>query len=129
PVRIGQDAAHSTPVDAPDLPKPNQQYVSTLGPVLPRLYSGRHEYHYRQTILTSDDPSRTPARDSNLYTGPLKNQGVPGLAEWTSALLRRLAAQPSYGLSPSDIGFDVKPSGAHEGMGRALAAYLAHSGE
>jgi protein-glutamine gamma-glutamyltransferase len=137
PVHTGHDSAHSTPVDVPDSPKPTPQIVSTRGPVLPRLYNGRHEYHYRQTVLTPDDPDRTPAPDIYLYIKTLKHQDVPGLAEWTTALLRRLAAEHSYGLSPSDIGLDGKPpdavpslpDGAQERMGRALTAYLARSGE
>ncbi len=136
-VNTSHDSAHSTPVDVPEFPKPTPQVVSTRGPVLPRLYSGRHEYHYGQTVLMSEDQDRTPAPDSSLYIEPLKHQDVPGLAEWTSALLRRLAAEQFNGLSPSNIQLDVKltgafptlPEGAYERVGRALTAYLAHSGE
>ncbi len=78
--------------------------VSPRGPVLPLLNRGLHESRYRQTVYPGDDPNRSIAEDYDLlYDETLKTETVPGLAEWTDALLRRLAADPANGLSSADV--------------------------
>jgi protein-glutamine gamma-glutamyltransferase len=134
PVLVSREPAPSTSVDAPNSIR---LAVSTRGPVLPRMYDGRREYRYRQTINAAADADQTPANDSPLYIADLRSQEVPQLVQWTSALLARLAAKPAYNLSPKDIQLDVKffdtiasaPPESHEHIGRALTAYLARSGE
>ena len=78
--------------------------VSPRGPVLPLLNHGLHESRYRQTVYSGDDPNRSVAEDYDLlYDETLKTETVPGLADWTDALLRRLVADPANGLSSADV--------------------------
>jgi transglutaminase-like putative cysteine protease len=136
PVFAGHDSPRSTSVDAFDLPERIPLVVNTRGPVLPRLYSGQHDYTYRQTVDAANNADRIPANESVLYIQDLTHPNVPQLAEWTTALLNRLAAKSAYGLSPHDIR-DVKavdaiaslPAEKHERVGQALTAYLSNSGE
>jgi hypothetical protein len=132
PVITSHDSSRSTSVDTPGLTIPNPLVVSTRGPVLPRLYNGQHDYRYRQMINAADHADRTLDDDAPLYAEDLKHEQVPQLAEWTSALLNRLASEHAYGLSPDDVRFDVKKFDNPEGrerVGQALTAYLSRSGE
>ena len=134
PVVANAGRSDSTSVDAPGSIR---LAVSTHGPVLPRLYNGRHEYRYRQTIKDADKADRSPANDPSFDVEELRRQEVPHLVQWTSALLAALAADPAYHISPKDIQLEVKafdavatvPLESHERIGRALTAYLSHSGE
>jgi protein-glutamine gamma-glutamyltransferase len=138
PVLTGLGPHHSTPVETSGLAVPIAQVVSTRGPVLPQLFNGLREYHYRQAVDAADNMDRIPTNDRSLYTDELiRPEEVPGLAEWTSALLRRLAADHANKLSPSDLLLTLKasdkipslPNDSRERVGRALTAYLSRSGE
>ena len=137
PVVTDRDQSRWTPVVSLSLGKPIPLLVYTRGPVLPGLYNGPHDYTYRQSIDENNDAYRTPAHDSHFYTDNLRIQHVPKLTEWTAALLNRLAADPVYELTPSDLQLDGPganglaslPAEAWERVGKALAAYLASSGE
>ena len=137
PVLTGQGKSRLTPVQSLGVGKPIPQYVYTRGPVLPGLYNGQHEYIYRQSIDEDKEADRTPSYDHSYYTANLKTAHVPKLTEWTWALLKRLAADPVYKLTPSDLPLDdlggnqigLLPMEAWERVGKALSAYLANSGE
>jgi protein-glutamine gamma-glutamyltransferase len=137
PVCPSFDSTRSTSVESLGSAEPIRLVVSTRGPVLPRYYRGRREYRYRQTIRSDGPADRTPSLDSVLYTTQLRRQNIPQLAEWTTALLKRLAENPIYKLSPGDLQLNVGrlddvpslPPEAHERVGRALTEYLSQSGE
>ena len=137
PVRTAGDADRLTRVESEDPKRPGELGVSSRGPVLPAFYHGSHDYHYLQTAFVDSDPDRSPADIDAFYRDPLVHEQVPGLTEWTTRLLGRLAADPAHGLSASDLSFveeqpglaPALPTKVWERAGRALADYLAHSGE
>jgi hypothetical protein len=104
------------------------------GAVLPVLFSERQEIHYTQVMAPRADPDRRRYFHSEGLLQQLTLQAPAGLEEWTRGLLRRLAADPAYQLG----GIDLRPLGQGgrplamphwERVSRALAVYLAHSGE
>ena len=135
PVRRSGAPVHATRVDLVESTgKLTPLIVSVRGPVLLPIVKGAHEYRYRQTAHVGDDPDRSAAEESKLYSDPLKVQKVAGLAEWTSGLLKRLADDPTYGLSAADVtpapGFPSElPPDGWEHVGQALTRYLSRSGD
>jgi protein-glutamine gamma-glutamyltransferase len=137
PVRVAGDPDRLTWAEAGSLENPLPLRVSTRGPVLPLMPNGRHEYRYRQTISTEAglEPSTVDYDDD--YRNPSNQVKMRGLSEWTAGLLKRLADEPAYGLTPADVRLVADPPGtpaalprgAWERVGRALANYLARSGD
>ncbi len=107
PVHRGDapDSDHPTRVDQVEgSDKLSPLVVSLRGPVLPLLSRSLYEVHYRQTVWTGDAPDRSAAENyDGFYDESLKGVTVPGLTDWTDALLKRLAADPANGLSKADI--------------------------
>jgi transglutaminase-like putative cysteine protease len=109
--------------------------------VLPRRFSARREYSYRQVLPALSDPSRTPAvglgEEGYLQTMKRQPQRLElRMQEWTVDLLRQLAEQPDYRLPAEVRGVLGKPwqeflieMEQWEPVAAALTDYLAHSGE
>ncbi len=134
PVFAGVGKNRSTPVVTSGSAQPVPLIVSTRGPVLPQLFRGPRDYHYQQTVDAAQDADRTIAYDSPLYIAELRRLTTPHFTEWTSALLKRLAAARANGLSPNDIQLNVKmpdevASLRYERVGLALSDYLRNSGD
>jgi hypothetical protein len=121
---------------------PFRRYSGTL---VPKLFYAEGEVVYRQVFSPRavrnrvPGPALLPPEEVRLTACP-----VPGLGEWTRALLRRLAVRPGTGLDRSLLGSGPgrqaeegrRPNGAPllprdqwELVARALCEYLAHSGE
>src|SRR5205823_14365799 len=78
---------------------------------------------------------RAPAEDLiPWYVDRLTLQPLPSLDRWTARLLRRLSADPRYGLAPGQVPPDAGEQpwlplpDRWEGLARALTEYLANSG-
>jgi transglutaminase-like putative cysteine protease len=107
----------------------------------------RQEYVYRQVMPPPPNADRAPASHlAQSYIERLTKPGPPGVAEWTVALLRRLAANPRYRLEgalpddPAGAAGSLAPAGdplrgfvldpdQWERVARALTDYLAHGHE
>jgi transglutaminase-like putative cysteine protease len=143
PVRMGHYGGHRLPVALTDFSRPHAQiffeqpYSGTLLTV-PNLEWSR--YRYRQVLPSTGDPDRTPASLSlggAVYISELTRQSLPRLETWTTALLRRLAAEPRGGISPDVLvpdprwperSFHIRPE-HWEAVATALNRYLSLSGE
>jgi transglutaminase-like putative cysteine protease len=122
--------AHSSPPPAP--------FFEYAGTVLPSLRATSHEYSYRQVTAPLEVANHLPA-DTILREYALQLQAQPPeqIRTWTAGVLRDLAEQRRYGLTPQDIDLDhiqVNDSGvpipyAAERIARALESYLASSGD
>jgi transglutaminase-like putative cysteine protease len=143
---------------APVGPRPNQLTVTALEPeqedgrnlfldsrgtTLPSVWVTDREYRYRQTVASGPPRKRYPAArvendlDRPMHQMLLLEQPVAGLEAWTSALVRRLAADPGYrrfqlaplpAADPSDP-IPLLPERQRAAAAQAMCDYLARSGE
>jgi transglutaminase-like putative cysteine protease len=130
PVRTGRGGR--VPVVMPGQTLQQLLYYDAYDAVIPNRFLDGPEYHYNQVVPPpSPDDDRRPAED----VLRLADQYPPGLERWTLDLLRRLAADPDYGLAGIDL---AAPDGAPaqrpvpsraERIARALERYLARSGD
>ncbi len=111
-----------------------------FGTILPIPLGERNEVHYRQVTIPGALPDRTPLavadREYNLfldYVQLLRTEPPTEIQDWTQDVLRQLAAEGRYGLTPADRVREndsgrISPPTA-ERVARALCAYLAESGD
>ncbi len=136
PIRFGSPSAR-LPVRTLSEDGRPRLFSEQWGTVLPLQLRGDRELQYRQVVPTQTDPLRTAAESiPGAYRERLIHEAVPGLQEWTIALLRRLSEQPR-----SRIPAGVRAALANprvdfpldcdhwEATARVLADYLANSGD
>lgn len=117
----------------PRAPMDPPLFMRMWGTVVPMPQGGRELCQYRQALPAGKNPGRQSARGLEpWYLQRLLVQDLPALPQWTHDLLRRLAREPRYRLQglPLPSPREAAPEEAHwEAIARALADYLAHSGE
>jgi hypothetical protein len=140
PIRLGPPAAR-LPVLSLSSNGRFPLFFAAADTVLPRRFSVRREYSYRQVLPASSDPLRAPAdsvrEDGYLQTMTRQPQRLePRMQEWTIDLLRRLAERPDNRLPDEVRAALVKPWQAFliemeqwESVAHVLTDYLARSGE
>jgi transglutaminase-like putative cysteine protease len=136
PVRLS--AGGRVPILVPAQNLQQVLYFDQIDAVIPNVFVDGPEYRYTQVMPPPGlSDNRRPAENFRVHFETLVNQYPPGLARWTLELLRRLAADPDYGLE----GLEVPPANQLPGqrlnpqtrdwerIARALERYLARSGE
>jgi protein-glutamine gamma-glutamyltransferase len=117
------------PIERPALPF--DALTGTVSwPLVNRFFPNRREFKYRQVAGPSNGQDRRFARElSPDYSSWLLVCDVPSLPEWTTGLVRRLAAQRRYGLAEEDGLIIPVPQNRWEAVAHALNEYLARSGD
>jgi hypothetical protein len=121
---------------APDHAGPDLYFLDNDWTLALERFRGLREISYRQVVVTLEEPDLSlPVRFSELSLAQLTTCRGPSLRAWTDQLLRDLAAQSAYHLTPEDLEYaevgavqQLRPV-HHEKVARALCSYLATSGE
>ncbi len=139
PVRI--NSSRRVPVTVPGQSLQQVLYFDLIDAAIPNIFVEGTEYRYTQVVpppSPGDDRRAVESLfDYRLHTENLVDQYPAGLERWTADLLRRLAANPDYGLEGLQVPpVDQLPSHRlhsetrdWERIARALERYLARSGE
>ncbi len=120
-------------------PLTNFLFLEAEGTLVSSAFSGRDVGRYEQvTLPASEEGLSLPLPETALsrgYREYLCAQPVPGLTDWTRALVKRMASLPGPPLEAEDAiprpghPDGVLPAAKWEGVARALCAHLARSGE
>jgi transglutaminase-like putative cysteine protease len=116
--------------------RPHLRFTEQDSTLLLSHYRISPDFGYQQVTVRLAEPDvGVPVRLSRERLADLRRQPVPSLTAWTKLLLERLLANPVYKLTPEDLEFvgtgeerALDPE-RHEKVARALASYLAHSGD